>query len=122
MCESLKKFLRVQSLIEQEVEQNKKGPPEKLVQRPSVLLTRFTIYTHVLRQVEHFSNYHLFICLMFNNNFYLVDMDIGSLIREVLLGEAYIKPLKKSGNLDWVFAEETSIVYNESFIGEYVKW
>jgi len=46
---------------------------------------------------------------------------VNEVIREVFLGEAYIPALGRSGNLDWVIAEETAITYEGALVGTYVQ-
>lgn len=51
-----------------------------------------------------------------------VDIDIGVMVGEVLLGEAYIPALGKSNTLDWITVDETEIKYDINSVGFIAQW
>jgi hypothetical protein len=89
---SLRKFLRKQTgLVDLTEDQQKK---ERNLSRPSMMERHISVYCTVISQVEHY-----------------VDLDIGEMIREILISEIWIPALGKSGNLDWITVEETDIKF-----------
>lgn len=71
---------------------------EGLVQRPTVLEMQIRVYLSVICLVENY-----------------VDIDVGDMLREVLVGEAYARPLGKIGRADWF--PEGDIDFSEAMIG-----
>jgi NCK-associated protein 1 len=61
------------------------------------------VYTSVLSLVENY-----------------VDLDVGEMLREVFLGEAYARPLGKIGRPDWF--PEGDIDFSEAMIGTLATW
>eukprot|EP01112_Ceratiomyxa_fruticulosa_P019008 TRINITY_DN6153_c0_g1_i1.p1 TRINITY_DN6153_c0_g1~~TRINITY_DN6153_c0_g1_i1.p1 ORF type:complete len:1157 (-),score=241.56 TRINITY_DN6153_c0_g1_i1:17-3487(-) len=76
---------------------------EGLIQRPSVLEMQIRVYISVIIMVENF-----------------VDIDVGDLIREVVLGESYVKPLGKIGRVDWF--PDGEVDYQDSMIRTVVSF
>jgi NCK-associated protein 1 len=77
--------------------------PDGLIHRPSIVEMQIRVYASVLSLVENY-----------------VDLDVGEMLREVLLGEAYARPLGKIGRADWF--PEGDIDFSEAMIGTIAKW
>ena len=58
--------------------------PDVQIQRPSILELQIRVYVSVFSTVENF-----------------LDLDVGDLLREVLLGESHARVMGKLGKVDW---------------------
>lgn len=58
--------------------------PELQIQRPSILEIQVRVYISVFSTVENY-----------------VDLDVGDMLREVLLGESHARVMGKLGKVDW---------------------
>eukprot|EP01119_Soliformovum_irregulare_P005153 TRINITY_DN1660_c0_g1_i1.p1 TRINITY_DN1660_c0_g1~~TRINITY_DN1660_c0_g1_i1.p1 ORF type:complete len:1147 (-),score=374.72 TRINITY_DN1660_c0_g1_i1:168-3608(-) len=86
--------------------------PEKALQRPTIFEKNLHSYINAIKTIENY-----------------VDLDIGVLVAEVLLQEAYVPALGKSNTLDWInvddpeiykFSEQSSIVFIAQWYGDFV--
>lgn len=95
MAQTLRQFIRKAAVVS--------STPEVVIQRPSILELQVRVYTTVFGTVENF-----------------LDLDVGDLVREVLLGESYAKPLGKLGKVDWF--PEGEIDYEGGVGGVLANW
>lgn len=73
--------------------------PDLQIQRPSILELQIRVYVSVFSTVENF-----------------LDIDVGDLLREVLLGESHARIMGKLGKVDWF--PEGDIFYSLILLNE----
>ena len=103
--ETIRKFFR--NAVATEVRDDKHV--EKVLQRPSVFEKQLYIYLSVIKMAENF-----------------VDVDLGELVRELLLNEIWIPAVGKVGTFDWVVTDDIEFKYDgvngTKAIGTIVNW
>eukprot|EP01114_Cavostelium_apophysatum_P008095 TRINITY_DN2037_c0_g1_i3.p1 TRINITY_DN2037_c0_g1~~TRINITY_DN2037_c0_g1_i3.p1 ORF type:complete len:968 (+),score=390.05 TRINITY_DN2037_c0_g1_i3:690-3593(+) len=103
LVESFRAQIRGSVIVE--VHDDKHRVIERNIQRPSIIERQIETYMNVLQLVEN-----------------LVDINIGDLLREVLVQEIWIPAIGRAGTFDWVNAEETDIKFNGASVGHFVTW